>query len=37
MPLFCAFNFSGAKGSYLLSKGVFLVIRASGHYWASLR
>jgi hypothetical protein len=37
MPLFCVFNFSGAKTSCLLSKGVFLVIRASGHCWASLK
>jgi hypothetical protein len=34
--VFCAFNFSGAKTSCLLSKGVFLVIRASGHCWANL-
>jgi hypothetical protein len=29
-------KFSGAKTSCLLSKGVFLVIRASGHCWASM-
>jgi hypothetical protein len=29
-------KFSGAKTSCLLSKGLFLVIRASGHCWASL-
>jgi hypothetical protein len=29
-------KFSGAKTSCLLSKGVFLVIKAIGHCWASL-
>jgi hypothetical protein len=35
--IFVHLKFSGAKASYLLSKGVFLVIRTSGHRWASLR
>jgi hypothetical protein len=30
-------NFSGAKASCLLSKGVFLVIRASEHCWVGLK
>jgi hypothetical protein len=36
MPLFCVFKFSSAKVSYLLSKVVLLVTRASGHCWTSL-